>query len=183
MIFLRINLPNFVQFKADRDHAFFCSKARFSFFNFAQLFPGSILLPPVNGVDAPGDHRCSCCQHNASIINILYGVPWYDTIRNVKQAVKVWWIASFGYLWSHPGLPRGTTNSQWRRSRNKQRLAPKIRPESCMTALTLSSYMYRVKWRHRIYGHNTLCGFNGRRFIRYSNKIESTDVRQCPSDQ
>ena len=39
---------------ANRDHAFFCSKQDFSFFLLIpQLFPGSILLPPVRGLDVP----------------------------------------------------------------------------------------------------------------------------------
>jgi len=60
--FPRMNLPNFLQFKRYQGKSgtrVLLFKARFFFFYFPQPFSGSILLPPVNGVDAHG------CTHTS----------------------------------------------------------------------------------------------------------------------
>ena len=42
-------------------------------FKFPQLFPGSILLPPVNGVDAPGTRQYAHSMHAAEAITTAGG--------------------------------------------------------------------------------------------------------------
>jgi len=111
--------------------------------------------------------------------------PATECWRAVGQTTDVWTPAggllsriTRGGLWSSVLTDSNTTSSESSSTRI-----------SASTAVILA-IIHRVKWRHRVYGHDTIAvsyGYNtiycvevnGEDLSRYSNKTESVSLRKC----